>query len=199
MPVLKCQNLKCDYFKKPVPEGEFCPFCGEPIGQLGLSNPAISSLHQNEVKPPVYPSTPAPFTPPTESNKEPNRNPRPISAPTVVEGSIPPPTLKMIHNSGQQFIVSGRKSYIGRQGGKEIYNPEIDLSDIPYAARISRPHACIYWDESSQKYMITDENSVNGTILNGQSLKPHNSYSLKNGDVLQLGREQKITFSLYIE
>ena len=61
--------------------------------------------------------------------------------------------------------------YIGSQSGTQ-YDPEKN--------GISRLHAMI--DRKDGKYWIQDLNSTNGTWLNGQGLRPHESRQLSDGD-----------------
>jgi hypothetical protein len=285
MPIIKCQNPECDYFQKLVPDGDYCPFCGEPLPgsqtsfpesipqqsptplsspfppAVGLGNqgfsvsqsatppipqtpvvpPPISQPPPPVQQPPVTPAaipqppvqrppvTPAaipqppvqqpPVTPaaipqppvqqppvtPAAIPQPPVQQPIPVSsflesAPTVWEPRVSgTPVLKLIHYSGKEFtVVAGQKSFIGRRGGQKKPHPEIDVTDIPHSERVSRPHAHIFWDESSKKYMIVDNQSANGTILNEETLKAWIPYSLENGATLELGREHLIKFTIQI-
>lgn len=246
MAIVKCQNPQCDYFQKPVPEGDYCPFCGEPLptkpsstpqsptpptqpkvvfGQVPIAPPPIPTpvvnppLVQPSIAQPPIPTPPVnppvvqppiaqppiptpPVNPPVvQPPIAPQSFPFPLpDEGTVCEGTpFPYPTLKLIHTSGQEFLViAGQKAYIGRRGGQKKPYPEIDLTDIPYSERVSRPHAHIFWDEQANHYMIVDNQSTNGTIINGEFLKPWLPYRLDDGSTLELGKEHCIKFTVQI-
>ena len=75
----------------------------------------------------------------------------------------------------------------------------VDLSGIPFDERISRHHAYVMWDNHLNSFTIGDDNSTNGTMLNGQSLIPQRPYTLHTGDRLEFGREQKVVFTVKID
>ncbi|MDJ0727822.1 MAG: FHA domain-containing protein [Prochloraceae cyanobacterium] len=197
MATVKCQNPHCDYFQKPVPQGEFCPFCGEP---LGIPQPEPDLRSQPNLEP--TPQSFSFFNPPTPDRSVPSP-PTFVSPPTMVESKFSDrSSITLVHDCGKKFSIPERtphkRFYIGRKGGPKMPKPEIDLTDIPHSERISRPHAHIVWDDRVNSYMFVDENSTNGSILNGQSLEPFQPYRLNNGDILELGREQKVIFTIEI-
>lgn len=108
------------------------------------------------------------------------------------------PVLRLIHSSGQEFRLPGEKGYIGRSSQTSSVIPEIDLAGIPNEGVVSRTHARIYWDSSRKAYMLVDNNSQNGTYLNGNRLYPGFCYRLKPGDSLQLGKSNLICFTVAI-
>ena len=73
---------------------------------------------------------------------------------------------------------------IGRRGsGTRV---DLDLTEFQGRDRgISRKHVLI--EPSGNRVMIKDLESVNGTRLNRQRLKPLFVYELSNGDLLQIG------------
>jgi len=65
----------------------------------------------------------------------------------------------------------------------------IDLDTAPYGAAdlgVSRVHASIRRGEDT--LTLVDENSTNGTYLNGQRLIPNQPRVLRDGDEVRLGR-----------
>jgi hypothetical protein len=184
MAIVKCQNPHCDYFQKPVPEGDFCPFCGDPLP----TNKPLVEERQPQPLPETQPP-PQPFVEP---------QPQPLPEPTVVEL----PSLTLIHTSGRKFPIlektAYKKVYLGRRGGSRQSQPEIDLTELPYSERVSRPHAYIFWDASLNNYMIVDDRSANGTIVNDQSLVPGQPYRLNDGDRLEFGREHRVIFDIQL-
>ncbi len=177
-------NPECDYFERAVPEGDCCPYCGE------LLNPSTpSSQPLQYYSPPEPPQFDEPLTPPQA----------PIR--TVVEPiNI---GLKLVHsNSGQTFTIDRYRAidkiYLGRQDGIKSDRQVVDIGEIPFGERISRHHAYIIWNNNLNSFTIGDDNSTNGTILNGQSLIPQRPYTLHTGDRLEFGREQKVVFTVEI-
>ena len=187
MAIVKCLNPECDYFEKTVPEGDCCPYCGE---LLNSSTPNPSSPLPSPPTP-QYPSAAPPVSTPP---------PKKAPIPTVVE-SIDA-SLKLIHQSGRVFNIERHrvieKIYLGRQDGLPSDRPIVDITDVPFAERISRFHAALSWNASENKYTIADNNSTNGTILNGKALIPQQPYPLHTGDRLEFGREQKLVFTVEI-
>ena len=180
-------NPECDYFEKTVPEGEFCPHCGKPLNRA-IYSPIDTSEPYIPLEPEPIPVSPEPY---------PNSPSR-----TVVEA--PNLSLKLRHaDSGETFTIARHsamnKIYIGRQEGISSEPNFVDVSNISFAERVSRRHAYITWDSSSNSFTIADNESTNGTILNGRSLTPHQSYSLKRGDRLEFGREHKVIFTVDIK
>src|SRR5436190_23386794 len=70
--------------------------------------------------------------------------------------------------------VTGELCLVGRHSESDICIPD---------GRLSRRHMKI--DRFGDVFVVSDNGSANGTILNGQLLK--DPIALKNGDVLQLG------------
>ena len=187
MAIIKCLNPECDYFERTVPEGDCCPYCGEP---LNMETPSSQNYY--------IPPEPEPI-PVSQGNY------RNAPVPTTVE---PPAetiknSLKLVHsNSGRTFTIDRynamNKMYLGRQEGFQGDHPIIDISDIPFADRVSRFHAYFTWDHNRNSFTIVDNKSTNGTILNGQPLIPQQSYPLHNGDCIEFGREHKVILKVEI-
>jgi len=116
----------------------------------------------------------------------------------IVSWSVEPPVLRLIHCSGREFYLQGQEGYIGRQGQVSSTTPKIDLKGIPHEEIVSRTHARIYWNSSQKAYMLADNNSRNGTYLNGDRLRPGVNYRLNHGDSLQLGSSNRVCFTVAI-
>jgi pSer/pThr/pTyr-binding forkhead associated (FHA) protein len=81
-------------------------------------------------------------------------------------------------------INTSKKLIIGR-------NPQIanlQIYDLVDDSSISRVHCTIFFDNQKQSFVISDENSSNGTYLNEVRLNPYEIVSIKHGDTLELGR-----------
>lgn len=84
----------------------------------------------------------------------------------------------------------GTKITLGKPNSD--HPPDVDLSDCPDAAIISRQHANIHIE--AETYYIEDLESSNGTYVNNNSVPPGESQELFAGDVIALGKEDKVTF-----
>ncbi len=76
---------------------------------------------------------------------------------------------------------------LGRSAEGQPASPDIDLSSYrAYEYGVSRLHASmkIMKDQVS----ITDLGSVNGTMVNGKKIPPHEPVNLSHGDLLALGK-----------
>ena len=90
--------------------------------------------------------------------------------------------------TGEVIQLEGLTEYtIGRSAEDQPILPDVDLA--PYHAYdygVSRLHASI---KISQPYaLLTDFDSANGTLLNGQKLSPHKPYPITHGDIFSLGK-----------
>jgi len=75
---------------------------------------------------------------------------------------------------------------LGRRDNERNLIPNIDLS--PFRAEelgLSRGHLTMSLEGNT--VIIVDNNSLNGTHLNGKFLQPGQPYTLRNGDELMLG------------
>jgi pSer/pThr/pTyr-binding forkhead associated (FHA) protein len=75
---------------------------------------------------------------------------------------------------------------IGRASPESGYNPDIDLGAYAGSDRgVSRDHLIMKLE--GDRVVIVDNQSANGTKLNGEWLEAGESYPLRHGDDLQLG------------
>ena len=87
-----------------------------------------------------------------------------------------------ILNATLQFPV-----FIGRADVNSDYLPELNLGLLDEKQKtVSRRHAVI--SPYGELLVITDQKSLNGTYLNSQRLIPGQSWILRNGDILRLGK-----------
>ncbi|MEO0561515.1 MAG: FHA domain-containing protein [Chloroflexota bacterium] len=78
---------------------------------------------------------------------------------------------------------------IGRFDSVRNIRPEVDLG--PYGAAehgVSRCHAALKWVKRT--VYLQDLNSANGTVVNGEKLRPHMPHVIRGGEKIQLGRLQ---------
>ncbi|MBC7882797.1 MAG: FHA domain-containing protein [Anaerolineae bacterium] len=177
----KCPNPTCEFFNRTLPNtSKFCPMC----------NTSVVSVVGSPASPSLQPPQPQASGASPWGQAQPQWSPQPVAAQAR-------PELKLIHMTlGREFPVRGEVSFIGRRGGTVKPNPEIDLTGIPNDNVISRPHARISWDPGYGCYIIIDEKSRNGSFINSIMLDPEVPYQLANGDVLQLGKDNLVQFSV---
>ena len=91
------------------------------------------------------------------------------------------------------FDVTG-PMIVGRAYPDSGFFPDIDLGAFNAGELgVSREHLTIKLD--GERVVVEDNKSANGTQLNGEWLKPHQAYPIRNGDELTLGL-LKLTFEL---
>lgn len=79
-----------------------------------------------------------------------------------------------------------RVTVLGRADPMSAFRPDLDFG--PYGAMrcgVSRRHALLRPGEGTLS--IIDQNSTNGTWVNGQRLTPGQGFALADGDVVELG------------
>lgn len=197
----RCHNPNCEYFNRTLPNNaKVCPMCGTTLGAVNVVAPAPATQPPPVVDRPAYqPPTPPPaYQPPAPAYQEPARYIPPAPTPFVYTPPPRParPALSLKHTSGQEFQLPREQGYIGRRGQTSRTVPEIDLKGIPNEGIVSRLHARVWWDWSQNAYMLVDENSRNGTYLNGNPLPPGVQYRLNHGDSLQLGQNNLVCFTV---
>ena len=101
-----------------------------------------------------------------------------------------PHTLQVrIGRLSATFEITKEVVVIGRPDSELHFYPdiEIDLDDA-----VSRRHAEILRHEKD--YYLVDAGSTNGTLLNGEMLKPHEEKLLAHGDRIRVGERTEIIF-----
>lgn len=96
----------------------------------------------------------------------------------------------LLHVTGPQASTIGldiwRVTVLGRADPMSAFRPDIDFAPLGAVRHgVSRRHALIRPDENTL-YLI-DQNSTNGTWVNGQRLLSGRDFPLSDGDVLELG------------
>ena len=96
-------------------------------------------------------------------------------------------TLQLL-DGGQLLSLADRSEYtMGRVSEGQTIMPDIDLTSYnAYECGVSRLHAVL--KKSTEKVVIVDLGSSNGTYVNGVRLKPENEYPLSHGNIISLGK-----------
>jgi hypothetical protein len=116
---------------------------------------------------------------------------------TILEEGVVRASLASVDTVDVFELVLGKSEiYLGKTNDE--MSIDIDLSKFPNAEIISRIHAVIHVDDN--KYYLEDAGSKNGTLLNGEPIVPgaRHRKELQSGDIISLGRKQKINFRFLI-
>jgi uncharacterized ubiquitin-like protein YukD len=90
--------------------------------------------------------------------------------------------------NGRTFPLANRLTLIGRNDAKSGIFVDVDLRPLVTDHKIiSRRHAQI--EQEGERYYLTDLVSTNGTKLNGQRIPPREKCRLRNGDIIEFGRD----------
>lgn len=164
----RCPEPSCSFFNQVLPHNaKVCPMCGTMLEQAVQAPAMVGAVAQGSQS----------FALPSNTPSERNGQLR--------------PHLKLLHSSGQSFLLMRDSGVIGRQTQSNGMRPDIDLTGLPHADVVSRAHAHLYWDSTQQTYVIIDD-SRNGSYLNGKLLARGAPHPLQKGDELQLGQDRLI-------
>jgi hypothetical protein len=98
-------------------------------------------------------------------------------------------SLRLVQLQMQMIFDLESTMVLGRSHTETGYFPDIDLGAFGGGdLGVSREH--LYFKLDGDRVVIIDNHSANGTRLNGQVLKPGDSYPVRNGDELVLGLMQ---------
>lgn len=110
-------------------------------------------------------------------------------------GSESPPQLGIELSNGRVFTLDlNQPAILGRHMDDASGATKIDLSQTGDLDNgVSRSHAILHMIDGV--IYVTDDNSLNGTYLNGAELYPMRNYVLSDGDTLRLGKvEVRVMF-----
>ncbi len=113
---------------------------------------------------------------------------RPATPPPDARLPAAPPRalhVRLPHHDAE-LILRGALIHVGRADPEAGFTPELDLTAYGGQERgVSRRHATIQWVEGG--YVITDQNSSNGTWLDGLRLVTGYAYQLPPGANVRFG------------
>lgn len=159
--------------KGMVVPSHLCQFCGSPKDAAGNCNCTVGQAPMPSAG--GYTSAP----PPMGGNFQtfdPGYSPMPAPSPagTMARGQL----IGLDgYYAGQVFQLANPIATIGRESDNNIV--------LTADATISRKHAMV--SNQNGVYVLTDNNSSNGTAVNGQKLYASNSVPLVPGDMVQFG------------
>src|ERR1700729_1450816 len=98
-------------------------------------------------------------------------------------GSISPAVLRLPFPTGNVEVPAGTSLLLGRDPGESL----VAAAFAAYE-NVSRRHATVMMDDDGHA-SIRDENSTNGTFVNGDRVLPGNAVRLADGDVVRLAAD----------
>ena len=93
---------------------------------------------------------------------------------------------------GEQLPLEANNVIIGRKDPKHQVPLDLDLTRQDPGKAVSRQHAAI--GRNGNNYYLLDLESTNGTSVNGESAPPGRKMPLKDGDLIELGLQVRLTF-----
>lgn len=159
------------------PGAFFCEACGAAVhpaavAYLAASQRADRPAMRLGVLARVADAPDAPSPPPAPPDASPAAEPRAL-------------LLRLPHHDAE-LVVRGMLLHVGRADPEAGFAPEVDLTEFGGQDRgVSRRHAILQWVEGG--YVITDQNSSNGTWLNGVRLVTGYAYQLPPGANVRFG------------
>ncbi len=89
--------------------------------------------------------------------------------------------------TGQQFVLEGFPTVVGRPNPSEAHAFVIDLRDLPEGRSVSREHARI--SHTQDGYFITSLKDNNPIAINGRVVEPGDGkQKLEDGDKIRMGK-----------
>jgi hypothetical protein len=209
--------MKCSYCGQETPEGElFCSNCGMKLGgepgvpppaqpapsalvepggvrceNCGMMNPQGASVCAGCNQPL---KEPVPGVCPQcgfDKNPENAKFCMNCGVQLPVEEEISPrptmPAAKLVLPSTREILVTEQETIIGRGDFLQEMSPE-------EAKYVSREQLTIFFED--EKYYVLDENSTNGTKLNGVEIKGSGKKELKDNDRIVLADTIKVIFNV---
>ncbi|GAB4532759.1 MAG: hypothetical protein Tsb0014_17520 [Pleurocapsa sp.] len=158
--------------------------------KTGVSEPSVTILKRPHSTPVTATSLQTPSAPPEIYHPT---YQSPSDFPTILQQL----SAKLIHQTTDTIIELSNSSILIHLGkSNDRLSPDVDLSDFPHAAVVSRVHADIRIERD--KYYIRDMASANGTYINKYPLLPGNWYQLRSGDRISFGKEDLVAFEFEI-
>jgi hypothetical protein len=175
--------MKCMYCNAENTLGElFCIGCGAPLGEVGQPDTRQEPVQspESQVLCPhcgQYHPSQSPWCTVT-GEKLPGYN---------AEASAAAKTARLVVQDGSEIALP--------QGVRMIQRFDFDRFISAEGLRyISKQHCTISFENGT--YFIEDNNSKNGTLLNGVEIQGQGKKELKDGDRIEFGKAAPVTFRL---
>jgi len=169
--------------KKKAQE-EYAPPGGAPV-------PGAATTPTTPVGPVTGPVPPPPVSPPAgeETTVVPGAAPAAPSQPPA-SGETVITLAKLVAPNGKVIPIVGTRQAFGREDFQDLVPPE----SLRLISRRSKPQFEIFFDPNTKQFYIVDNNSANGTYLNGVNIRGKGPQPLKNGDKISPAGVIELTF-----
>jgi hypothetical protein len=163
-----------------------------PPQPAGAAAPAPQPQPPPPSPPPIFYSSPTPLpapppgAPPTLPGAPPTLPPRHLP-PLPTRVALAPSQLVVGTSGAALPLPNSPQAVVGRADAVSKFYPDIDLT--PHGALdngVGRKHLRLFIQAG--QIMAEDEDSTNGTLINGQKLAPRQPQPLHDGDQIQLGK-----------
>lgn len=119
---------------------------------------------------------------------------------TAIDMGMPRPwriALRILQKDNRMIFDMSGPMVIGRMVAESKVFPDIDLG--PYNAEdlgVSRQHLTLMLE--GNRIVAQDNGSANGTLINGERMKPREVYPIRDGDEMTLGL-MKVKIELLVD
>lgn len=110
----------------------------------------------------------------------------------VTQGSTVVALAKLVTPTGEVIPITSMRQRFGR----EDFQRFLPAHQANMISRRSKPHFEIYFDPQTRQFYIVDNNSTNGTLLNGENIKGRGPQPLNDGDKINPAGVLELTFKL---
>ena len=171
---------------KKKAEEEYAPPGGAPVPGTG------APTAPGPTGPVAGPVPPPPAAPPAgeETTVVPGGAPAAPAAPAPTGGETVVTLAKLVAPNGKVIPIVSTRQAFGREDFQDIVPPE----SLRLISRRSKPQFEIFFDPNTKQFYIVDNNSANGTYLNGVNIRGKGPQPLKNGDKISPAGVIELTF-----
>lgn len=146
-----------------------------------------------EVIPPeAKPPTPPPSPPPTPTPREGETIALPEAPVPAAEAETVVAMARLVAPDGTIIPITGTRQSFGREDFQNLVPPD----KARLISRRAKPQFTIFYDFGTGQFYIEDNNSANGTLLNGKQIKGQGPQPLKDGDTISPAGVVELKFSL---
>lgn len=157
-----------------------------PPNQVAPNNPpAPAAPTAANVKPPVYAAVPETVAHPMTELRDEFQDGKTVLLDALKPGEKRSRQVYLEGKNGEKIFINKNMFFIGKADKGDIPNDYIIRNSA-----VSRNHAYLQLTEGGAS--ITDNNSSNGTFVNGQRIPALAVVELKNGDVVRLANEEYV-------
>lgn len=102
------------------------------------------------------------------------------------ENVLPVKTIRITAVETRNHNSIGQRELCLRSGGEAVFSRKSPADELVDDAGVSAPHMKLIYD--GENVFIVDLNSLNGTKVNGEAVRPQEKKQLVDGDTVKIGR-----------